>query len=170
MPLQNITLEGTLTIGGVSMANAFGAWGVVGDENGRGGLLHLWAGFSVRGEDRLLPSATGVIAYPRRMTATRHDLNLLIVGDVDGQTGATATDAVETLADNIEYLRANVIAPVASSSGTRAATLTVPGQSLRSADIHVLGLVIQRYMLMASCQGSIAITTLQISIPEGRFS
>ena len=168
MPLQYTNLEGTLTIGTVAMENAFGAWGIVGDEQGRGGLVHLWTAFDVRGEDRLLPSATGVIAYPRRMTATRRDLRLLVIGDIDGQTGTPYTDPVEGLAENMEYLRANVLAPVVSSTGTRAATLTIPGMTSRTANIHVLGMVIQSYMF-GSC-GSIAITTLQISIPGGRFA
>lgn len=170
MPLQNTNLEGTLTIGAVAMQNAFGAWGICGDERGRGGLLHLWTKFMVRGQDRLLPGATGVIAYPRRITATPCDLRLLVVGDIDGQTGAAATDAVETLADNLTYLTTNVTLPVVSSTGTRSCTLTVPGQSNRTANAHILGLEIESYMLMPECQGAIAVTTLKLSIPGGRFS
>lgn len=168
MPLQNTTLEGTLTVGSISLNPANGAWGVLGDERGVNGLLHLWATTTVRGEDRILPSATGVIAYPRRVTVTRKDLRLLIAGDVIGQTGAPATNAIEGLATNIEYLRANIITPVASATGTRAAVLTVPGQASRSADIHILGFTIQSYML-TEC-GSVAVSTLQISIPSGRFA
>lgn len=168
MPLQNTTLEGTLTIAGISMNPANGAWAILGDETGRGGLLHLWAKMTVRGTDRVLPGAPGVIAYPRRGTVTRHDLRLLIVGDVIGQTGAPASNAIEGLATNIEYLRANIISPVVSSTGTRAATLTIPGAASRTANIHVLEIDIQSYLLQ-EC-GSIAITTLQISIPAGRFS
>lgn len=168
MPLRNTQNEGTLEISGINMNPANGAWGIVGDERGQGGLVHLWSKFDVRGEDRLLPGAVGVIPYPRRMTGTRVDLRLLIVGDVVGQTGALATDATEGLATNIEYLRTNVVAPVVSSTGLRSAVLEVPGQSDRTALIHVLGLVTQSYML-GEC-GAIAVTTLQISIPEGRFS
>lgn len=168
MPLQHNNLEGTLTISTISMNPANGAWGALGDETGRGGLVHLWSKFEIRGQDRVLPSATGVIAYPRRMTVTRCDLRLLIVGDVIGQTGVPASDPVEGLATNIEYIRANILAPVVSSTGTRAATLTVPGLATRSANIHVLGLDIQSYQL-GMC-GAIAVTTLQISIPGGRFA
>lgn len=168
MPLEHNNLEGTLTISTISMNPANGAWGVLGDESGRGGLIHLWYKFDVRGEDRILPSATGVIAYPRRMTVTRCDLRLLIVGDVIGQTGVSASNSIEGLATNIEYIRTNILAPVVSATGTRAATLTVPGQSTRSADIHVLGMNIQSYQL-GIC-GAIAVATLQISIPGGRFA
>lgn len=168
MPLSNTTLEGVLTIGSVSMNPANGAWAVLGDERGRNGLLHLWATTTVRGEDRILPSATGVLAYPRRITATRHDLRLLIVGDIIGQTGLPASDPIAGLAANIEYLRAQVITPVISATGTRAATLTVPGAASRSANIHVLRLELQSYQL-GPCE-SIAVSTLQISIPSGRFA
>jgi hypothetical protein len=168
MPLQNTSLEGTLTIGSIAMQNTFGAWGICGDETGQGGLVHLWTRFDVRGTDRLLPGVTGVIAYQRRMAPTRHDLRLLVSGDIDGVTGTPYTDPVEGLAENLEYLRANVLAPVVSSTGTRAATLTVPGMANRTANIHVLGLMIQSYMIVF-CQ-SVAVTTLQISIPGGRFA
>jgi hypothetical protein len=168
MPLQHTDIEGTLTISSISMNPTNGAWAVIGDEQGRGGLVHLWSKFDVRGEDRLLPTATGVIAYPRRITVTRCDLRLLIVGDIIGQTSAPASDSIEGLAANIEYLRAQILAPVVSSTGTRAATLTVPGQSNRTANIHVLGMVTQSYQL-GIC-GALAVCTLQISIPGGRFA
>lgn len=168
MPLQNTRDDGVLTIGGISLNPTNGAWGIVGDERGEGGLVQLWAEFDVRGQDRVLPGANGVLAYRRRITATRHDLRLLVVGDVIGQTGAPANNPREGLAANLEYLRANVLAPVASATGTRAATLTVPGQSNRSADVHVLGLVTQSYMI-SGCHG-LYVGTLQISIPAGRFA
>jgi hypothetical protein len=171
MGLAGFDLEGNLTIGAVDMNQA--AWAVIGDERGQGGLINLWAGFDVRGEDRLLPSATGVIAYPRRMTATRHDLRLLVVGDVDS-AGAPVSNPVAGLQANLEYLRANVVAPVVSSTGTRAATLLMPSGATRTANIHVLGLVTQSYALSVvidGCsQGALWIGTLQISIPGGRFS
>jgi hypothetical protein len=168
MPLAHLTQEGSLSVGGVALANAFGAWGIVGDERGNGGLVKLWTDFDVRGEDRILPSVTGVIAYPRRMTATRHDLRLLVTGDVNGQTGATPSDATQGLETNLEYLRANFLAPVATATGTRAATLTMPSGSTRTADIHVLGTTVQTYLLQECA--SLWIGTVHIDIPEGRFS
>lgn len=168
MPLQNTTNDGTLTISGISMNPANGAWGVFGDRRGEGGLVKLWADFDVRGGDRLLPGVTGVIAYPRRMTVTRKDLSLWIVGDVIGQTGVAAPDSKVGLATNVEYIRANILAPVVSSTGTRAASITVPGFPDRTADIHVLGMVTQEYMML-EC-GAALRATLQISIPGGRFA
>lgn len=165
MPLVNYACEGTLTIGGVSMNTP--AWSAQGDEEGEGGLLPLWVFTSQRGEDRLLPSAAGIIAYKRRETVTRHDIRLLVVGDVD-QSGTPYTDATEGLAANLDYLESNVIQPTNLTDGTRAATLSVPGLATRSANIHVLGLIPQRYHLGST--EAIMIGTLQISIPSGRFT
>lgn len=169
MPLQNFTNEGSLSIGGINMNRL--AFAVIGDENGEGGLLKLWADFDVRGDDRILPSVAGVLAYPRRLTATRYDLRLLVVGDVD-QTGTPTADSNIGLQNNIEYIRANVLVPVVSPTGTRAAVLTLPSGGTRTADIHALGVVTQSYGLAVvnGCSGSIWVGTLQISIPAGRFA
>jgi hypothetical protein len=168
MPLLNMQAEGVLTIDGIDMNPSNGAWGIVGDERGEGGLINLWTDYDVRGEDRILPSATGVIAYPRRMTATRHDLRLLVVGDVIGQTSAPATDSRVGLQTNLEYLRANTFAPVVSATGTRAASLTMFTGGPRTAAIHVLRVTRQTYHI-DEC-GSIWIGTMHISIPGGRFA
>jgi hypothetical protein len=165
MGLTNFQPEGNLTISGIDMNRS--AWAVLGDERGEGGLVRLWFEFDVRGEDRILPGVTGVIAYQRRITAKRHDLRTLVVGDVD-QAGNPVADPAIGLENNLEYLRANVLAPVATSTGTRAAVLTLPSGATRTADVHVLGMTTQSYML-GPC-GSILVGTLHISIPTGRFS
>jgi hypothetical protein len=168
MPLVQNSIEGTLTIDGISMNPGNGAWGVFGDERGEGGLVRLWVEFDVRGEDRILPSVTGVIAYQRRITVTRKDLRLLVVGDVNGISGLPVLDSRIGLQDNLQYLRSNVFDPVDSNTGTRPATLTLPDGGELFADIHVLGVKTQTYHL-SEC-GSIWVGTLQISIPGGRFS
>lgn len=167
MPLVNYEAEGNLAIDGVDMNRP--AFAVIGDENGNGGLVQLWADFDVRGEDRLLPGVTGFLAYPRRITVKRFDLRLLVVGDVD-QTGAPTADSLIGLQNNLEYIRANVLAPVVSSTGTRAGVLTLPSAATRSASVHVLGVVTQSYGFASGCSGAIWIGTLQISIPAGRFA
>lgn len=162
--LSNYDCEGVLTIGGISMNRA--AWAVVGDEQGQGGLLPLWVATEQRGSDRLIPGAAGLIPYRRRETATVHDLRILVVGDVNG-AGSPVTNSAEGLAANLAYLETNVIQPTNLTDGTRSASLTIPGQTTRTASIHVLGLVPQVYRLNSA--GSIFIGTLQISIPAGRF-
>lgn len=167
MPLFGLDAEGTLSIDGIDMANQYGAWGIIGDERGQGGLLRLTVEFDVRGEDRILPSVTGVIAYQRRMTVTKFDLRLLVIGEVDGVTGTPVSDSRIGLQDNLDYLRANIWDPVDTATGTRSAVYTALDTSTRTAEIHVLGVKTQTYQLQ-EC-GSIYVGTLQISIPEGRF-
>lgn len=173
MPLQHLTQEGSLTVDGVAMANAFGAWGILSDARGNGGLVKLWTDFAVRGQNRVLPtpapSATGVvIPYERRITETRVDFNLVVTGDVDGQTGATPADAIQGLEANLAYLTANVIDPPATATGTRAAVLTMPSGATRAADIQSLGTTVQTYLLQECA--SLWIATWHVTIPEGRFT
>jgi hypothetical protein len=171
MPLTNFAIEGTLYISGVNMNRP--AWAVLGDERGKNGLVPLWIEADVRGDDRLLPSVTGVIPYRRRITVTRHDLRILVAGDVD-VNGAPVANPTIGLENNLTYLRTNVVAPVASATGTRSAILTMPSGVTRTADIHVLDLVVQSYMfspVVDGCsQGALLIGILQISIPSGRFT
>jgi len=168
MPLLHTQVEGELTIDGISMNPSNGAWGIVGDEKGKGGYVPLWNDFLVRGQDRVLPSVTGILPYQRRRTGTPHELRLIVVGDVDGQTGNPELDAVVGLENNMEYLRENVIEPVPTQAGTRSAVLTMPSGNQREAEIHVLRTVTQTYLLQ-EC-GAIWIATLHISIPSGRFA
>lgn len=157
--------EGTLTIGSVLMNRQ--SWGIFGDDSGTNGLVQLWVTAEQRGEDRLLPSATGVIPYRRRLTATRYDLRLIVVGDVNVSDTAQ-TNKKQGLAANLAYLYTNVVAPTGATDGTRSATLTIPGQSNRTASIHVLGLSTQRVNLADDT--AVFEGILQISVPAGRFA
>lgn len=156
MPLTDYACEGTLTIDSISMNRP--AWSVSGDESGEGGLLNLWATVTRRGENRVLPGAAGVIAYPHYRTETRHDLRLVVVGDVN-ESGTAQSDARAGLANNIEYLYDNVI----DNDVAVAATLTVFGQAARSGTVQVLGLIAQRWNL--GIDSAIFVGTLQLLIP-----
>ena len=162
--LNDYDCEGTLVIGGVSMNRP--AWGVFGDEQGDGALMGLITNITQRGEDRVLPYANGVIAYPRRNTVTTHELRLLVVGDVD-DSGAAVADHAAGLTNNLQYIMANVVAPVASTTGTRSATYTPPDGTPLTADIHVVGLSQTRYWAGTN---AIWAGRLRISIPAGAFT
>lgn len=157
--------EGTLTIGGISMNRS--AWAIVGDETGAGGLLQLVTTTEQRGQDRILPSAAGVVAYPRRLTVTTYELRLLVVGDVD-RNGVAVANPQQGLAVNLKYIYDNVVAPVVSSTGTRSASLVIPGLSTLSANIHVFGMRQSEYHIGTS--GSVWEGRLQISVPGGKFA
>lgn len=160
--------EGILTIGGIIMNRP--AFAIMADESGEGGLLDLITTADQRGEDRLIPGAGGVIPNRRRLTVTAHDLRLLVVGDVD-ETGSAHANYTSGLAHNLDYIYNNVVAPVVSTTGTRSATLVIPGLGTKSASIHVTGMRRKEYHTSLTARGpAVWEGTLTISIPAGRFS
>jgi hypothetical protein len=104
-----------------------------------------------------------VKAQQRRDTVTRRTLRLTIAGDVT-YTGATTGDAFERLQINIDYLRANIVAPTGTTNGTRSAVLTMPDGTSRTEDVHVTGMDVGRY----AEDGRWMLATLDLSIPSGR--
>jgi hypothetical protein len=165
--LANYDCEGVLTLGGVSMNRP--AWMISADQNGNGGLFQILTNVDVRGQDRLLPGAAGVIPYRRRVTASSLTFRLVVTGDVD-ETGAENADATAGLVDNLEYLWDNVVVPVASSTGTRAAVWTPPNSSARTANVHVVRMNPVQYAFQQNASNSIWVGTLEISVPTGRFA
>lgn len=162
--LVDFDCEGELVISSLSMNRE--AFAVIGDENGNGTPFDLIYLFEVRGDDRIVPSATGVIPYPRRITATRHDLNIYVSGEVD-ENGSPHSNHTEGLAANLAYLRANLLMPIASTDGMRPASYTPPGQAALTGNLHVLGLQRQRQHLGP---GALFQGTLQLSIAAGRLT
>ncbi len=161
--LLNYDCEGTMTISSVSMNGP--VWAIQADEQGNNGLLQILTLLEVRGEDRVLPGAVGVIPYRRRITSVRMDLRIVVAGDIDITYAPTVNHSAGLVA-NLAWLRANIIAPTGLTDGTRPATVTLPGLATRAANIHVLGLQGQEYHMGA---GAVWVGTLQISIPSGEF-
>jgi len=126
----------------------------------------------VRGEDRLLPLAAGVIPYLRRRTVTRHSLPMVIQGEVD-ENGVPYPDVWAGLEANIAQLRASVVDPTGVGDGTRPASLVMPSGATRTADVHVLGLVLGRTQAgtntLTGNEGVGMLATLELSIPTGVF-
>jgi len=146
---------GTLTINSIVMNGP--AWDIT-------DLTELWHVIEQRGEDRVLPGAAGVIPYQRRETVTRIDLELVIVGSVN-QSGTPFDNVITGLRTNIDTLMTSVVNPPGSGGGTRAASLTVPGASTRTSNVHVVGLrrtsmLLDPANLRAAWEG-----ILQLSIP-----
>jgi hypothetical protein len=159
MPATITTTAGNLSIGGIGLNNTSGAWKLIGDT-----LAQLWLPAAQRGTDVVIPGVSGVKARPRRDTATTRSLRMLIYGDVD-RTGATPANYVTGLRANIEYLRANVVAPPGTSTGTRSAVLTLPDGSTLTEDVHVVGMELGEMRL----DGLWAKAVIEISIPSGRI-
>lgn len=162
--LSNYDCEGTLTIGGISLNRP--AWAVLGDDRGNGGLLQLLTTVDLRGDDRTIPGATGVLPFRRRQTVTRYSFRFLVTGDVD-ETGAVNVNAKNGLVDNLDYLWTNVLTPPATSTGTRAAVWTKPDATTVSSNVHVIRCEPTTYAMGTS---SIWEGRLVISSPSGRFA
>ena len=149
------TAAGGLTIAGISLTTT---WCRVMN------LVELWLPADQRGQDRIVPGSSGVKAQQRRDTVTRRTLRLVIAGDVT-YTGSTSGNAFERLAINVDYLRANIVAPTGTGNGTRSAVLTMPDGTTRTEDVHVTGMELGRYAEDARW----LLATLELSIPSGRI-
>jgi hypothetical protein len=149
------TLAGDLTIGGVAMNCA--GWKV---QN----LAELWLPAQQRGTDVIRPGVSGVKARLRRDTVTVRTLRLLIVGS-SSRTGTPVTDLFEGLQANIDYLRANVVAPTGTTDGTRSVVLTMPDGTTRTEPAHVQQMEVGRIVE----NGAWALATIELSIPSGRI-
>jgi hypothetical protein len=121
-----------LDIGGVPLQTA--AWTVT-------NLEVLWAGPATRGQDRVIPGATGVRSYRRRATVTRQALALVIFGEFKWD-GSRYTDPRQGLQANVAHLRANVTDPTVANPGTRTATLHLPSGTTVTGPVTVEGLVL----------------------------
>lgn len=154
MPFEWNSAAGGLTISGISLTTT---WCKVMN------LIDLWLPADQRGGDRIVPGASGVLAQQRRDTATRRGLQLVIAGDVT-YTGSTSGDAFERLQINLDYLRANIVAPTGTTNGTRSAVLTMPDGTTRTEDVHVTGFDLGTYAEDARWVRGV----LTVSIPSGR--
>ena len=149
------TLAGKLTIGGIPMLGP--AWKV---QN----LAELWVPANQRGTDVIRPGVSGVKARLRRDTVTVRTLQMLIVGSAD-RLGAAVSDYYEGLQANIDYLRANVVAPTGTTDGTRSAVLTMPDGTTRTEPVHVQQMELGR----VAENGAWVLATIELSIPSGRI-
>lgn len=159
------TVEGNLTLNDVPMKTR--AWTCP-------DLTPLWMPPSIRGSDRILPGASGVIGNPRRITVTQYSLDFRISGMSDmygtavtgaGSAAGNGPEEFEQLEYNLTYLRDNVIdtrqAP--NANGTIPGVLTMPSGQIRTANVHVLGFTVN------SRVSHILQGVLDISIPAGGF-
>jgi hypothetical protein len=159
------TVEGNLTLNGVPMKTR--AWTCP-------DLTPLWMPAAIRGQDRILPGANGVIAYRRRRTVTQYALDFRVCGISDmngvivtgsGTASGNGPEEFQQLEYNVDYLRQNLIDPriTPNADGTVPGVLTMPSGDIRTADVHVLGFTVNARVSHV-LQG-----VLDISIPSGGF-
>lgn len=125
-------------------------------------LTALKDGPDVRGDDRPIPHKAGVKGLPRRINVTKRALPIIVFGSYKND-GTAHSNALVGLQYNIDELLTNVVNPVSTGNGTRAAVWHLPdGSTTRSADVTVISpLVLVRF-------GPIrARGVLEISIPAG---
>lgn len=156
------TVEGNLTLNGVPMKTR--AWTCP-------DLTPLWMPTAIRGSDRLIPGAAGVIPFRRRTTVTQYALDFRIAGisTADGEIvdgSGNGPEEFEMLELNLNYLRQNVIDPRISpnADGTVPGVLTMPSGDVRTANVHVLGFTVNARVAHV-LQG-----VLDLSIPAGGFT
>lgn len=156
------TVDGNLTLNGVPMKTR--AWTCP-------DLTPLWLPTAIRGQDRILPGASGVIPYRRRKTVTQYALDFRVCGiaDMNGVPATGSGNGVEEFAlleSNLKYLRDNVIDPriTPNADGTVPGVLTMPSGAIRTAAVHVLGFTVNT-RVSHILQG-----VLDISIPIGGFA
>lgn len=136
-------------------------------------VLDLWVEAARRGQNRLLPTTAGTIAYRRRTTQTDHLLPIAVCGDCD-RNGVLYADPWIGLETNLEFLRVQLLADPGTTAGTRNARITMPSGVDRSAAIHCLGIergaTLQGTNQQSGGAGVVMLGQLAISIPLGRFS
>lgn len=145
--------QGELTVAGVSLCTR--AWCVL-------DLSPLWGIPDLRGQNTTLPSYAGRRPRPRRVDQTAYPLAFLITGAVD-QDGDAHDDPVMGLATNLDYLWDNVVSPPDPPATTRAAELTMPDDSTRTADVQI---VLDPGELVGAYDKAGVLTLI---VPAGRF-
>lgn len=152
----------TATLNGVSLDTP--AWTVVAP-----GYDELFNSPALRGEDLVMPTAAGVRAYPRVVTATVVSIPLLIIGQYT-MAGAVNADPWVGLLTNRDYLRNNLGLPgtsgVNANRGTVVLALDRPG-ALATIDADVTFLGLQGFQTIGYGE---ALARIDLSIPAGELS
>lgn len=107
--LAATAIEGKVTLNGVLLwTPAFAA-------------MDIWSlndDADVRGRSVVIPGANGNKPKPRRRTATRKDLGLIVVGGVNRFGAEIAAGPRQGLIDNVAYLRTNLGVGLQTGDGT----------------------------------------------------
>jgi hypothetical protein len=123
----------------------------------------LYAGPTVRGENRVMPGAGGRRALLWRPDETMVTVSLAIFGDVRWD-GTVNTDAVAGLWANRDHLYTNVVANPGNTDSTRAGVIKRAGAADRTARIQVRGFNIEEHIGTTALRAS-----LDIAVISGSF-
>ena len=142
-----------LTINSVELA-IDGAWRVVDPQP----LL----GERSRGTDFVIPGAAGVLPRARTRDALRAQLGMYVFGD-NNQAGTPYANGRAGLRDNVEYLRANLLA---HTVGEVTCTYTFPDASTVSGSCLVVAIDVGEYQLAQN----VARAAIDIILTDGRLA
>lgn len=148
------TTFGTLTINSLSM-HTF-AWRVQ-------DIRPLVSPAAFRGNNVIIPGASGQRAYPWRVDQADHTLDMLITGDCDASGTANVNVATGFYA-NWGTLRTSLLTPPVAPTATLAATIVLPDATTVAADVQVLGLELRNHT------PHVDFAQLKLRIPAGYFS
>jgi hypothetical protein len=98
----------------------------------------LYSAPPARGTNRVMPGARGQRAVIWRADATNRSFELVVFGDHHWD-GAVNSDPVAGLWENLEHLRAGIVAPPNNADGARTAVIKRTGAADLTALIQVRG-------------------------------
>lgn len=153
------TSYGALTINGTSMHTY--AWNVA-------DIRPLWMPQAYRQGNVVIPHATGQRAYPYRVDQAEHQLPMFLTGVVDA-AGNLHPNRYKGLNDNIDALLSAILTPPSAPTATVSASITMPDATVRTANVQVLGLIMQP-TLAARENPKVTLAALHLIVPSGYFS
>jgi hypothetical protein len=123
----------------------------------------MYSGPAVRGENRVMPGATGRRALPKRADETTRTLTLAIYG-FQRWDGEPYPDPVAGLWENLGHFTTNVIDAPPTPDSTRLAKLIRPAATELTARIQILGFEIDEAYSPAAVSAS-----MEIALIAGSF-
>jgi hypothetical protein len=125
----------------------------------------LYSGATVRGENRILPGASGRRGLVWRADETMRTLTMAIFGDRSWD-GTPNADPVAGLWANVAHLHAFVIANPLNDDSTRTATIKRSGQADMTATIQVRGFEVDD----EPYSNAAIAATIDLALLSGRFT
>lgn len=126
-------------------------------------LYALYSGADVRGQNRVMPGAVGVMPLRRRPTETNRTISLAIFGDRSWD-GTTNPDATLGLVNNLNHLLTNVVDPLLTANSTALAQIVGNGPT-KVATLQVVGFEVSDDPLSPAA----VYASMDVTLIEGAF-
>lgn len=153
------TSYGALTINGTSMHTY--AWNVA-------DIRPLWSPQAYRQANVVIPHASGQRAYPYRIDQAEHQLPMYLTGVVNS-SGTPHANRFQGLNDNIDALLSAILTPPSAPTATVSASITMPDTTVRTANVQVLGLIMQPNLASRE-NPKVMLAALHLIVPSGYFT